>query len=230
MKRSVKALWSGFVNGRFSLLLLSLLAMFFVLPLVNTDRRIIESSLVVFNILVVISCMRVAVSRRGLFFLLVFLGVINTVIATVQAAAEVEYIWLSVLVLVLRLGYYVLVFLSIMKYVLNRDKVTTDKICGAICAYALIGLIWASIYSLFYTLDPTSFAIPENLHTGHGNSLWSLYFSFISLTTLGYGDITPLSAAAQTYAYLEAACGQIFLTVLVARLVALHIIHESDRK
>jgi hypothetical protein len=63
-----------------------------------------------------------------------------------------------------------------------------------------------------------------------GRVLEMRYFSFTTLTTLGYGDIVPHSAGARTLAVLEAVTGQIYLTVLVARLVGLYIVHESNRR
>ena len=60
-------------------------------------------------------------------------------------------------------------------------------------------------------------------------TIWAIYFSFTTLTTLGYGDVTPRLPGAQVYAFLEAATGQIFLAVLVARLVALQIMHDPAK-
>jgi hypothetical protein len=62
------------------------------------------------------------------------------------------------------------------------------------------------------------------------NSIWAFYFSYTTLTTLGYGDITPQTSAVKSYAVMEAACGQIFLAVIVARLVALQIIHSGGKR
>ena len=100
-------------------------------------------------------------------------------------------------------------------------------LAGSISAYVLMGIIWAAVYSLFLHLQPGSFAKPEHLQSGSVVGLCSIYFSFTTLTTLGYGDIFPQLHAVQSYAVMEAACGQIFLTVLVVHLVALHIIHSN---
>ena len=88
-------------------------------------------------------------------------------------------------------------------------------------------IIWAVIYGLFEHLHPGSFS-GSGMNAGGG--MWTLYYSFTTLTTLGYGDITPVLPAAQSYALMEAACGQMFLTVLIARLVALQIIHSQKEK
>lgn len=227
MKRTLIQLKEAFVKGRFSLLLLTLAVMFFILPLVSAERKILDKLLNGFSILVLISCMRAVIESRRLLIFIVSLGVLNIIFSGFDAIDPFEHQPLVIVDLSIRLLYFGLVFLSIIRHVLNRTRVTTDKIFGAISAYFLLGIIWALIYGLFYVIDPNSFSIPDRLLTEQTWGLWTLYFSFVSLTTLGYGDITPLTPAAQTYAYLEAACGQIFLTVLIARLVALHIIHEK---
>lgn len=124
---------------------------------------------------------------------------------------------------------FMVVFGSIMGYVLDSSSVTADKIAGSISACILLGIIWSVVYSLFFHLQPGSFSLPEHLQTDSITGIWAVYFSFTTLTTLGYGDIVPQTSAAQSYAVMEAACGQIFLTVLIARLVALHIIHATDK-
>lgn len=218
-------MWEAFAKGRFSLLLLTLVAMFFIVPLIPVARSGIDRLLSVFGILVVLSCMRVVVRNRGMLFTIIGLGLLNIVFSSLDVINAPDSGPLIICQLSLRLVYYLLIFFNIMRKVLDATEVTGDKICGAISAYLLIGIVWAIAYGLFYVLDPASFSIPESLQTRHGG-YWTLYFSFVSLTTIGYGDITPLTPAAQTYAYLEAACGQIFLTVLIARLVALHILHN----
>ena len=217
------------MKGRFSLLLLTLVFMFFALPLLSVEQRVLDKLLSGFGILVLISCMRAVIESRGLLIFIVALGVLNIIFSGIDVIDPLTHKPLVIVELSIRLLYFGMVFMSIMRHVLNRTKVTTDKICGAISAYFLIGIIWALVYGLFYVIDPNSFSIPDRLLTEQAWGLWTLYFSFVSLTTLGYGDITPLTPAAQTYAYLEAACGQIFLTVLIARLVALHIIHENNK-
>jgi hypothetical protein len=118
--------------------------------------------------------------------------------------------------------------------VLRADTVTTDKLFGAVCAYLLIGATWAGAYAFVDVLEPGSFGFPgtgvsETLNAEQFTSgNFYTYFSYVTLTTLGYGDIRPIGHAARTLAWLEAAFGQIFLTVLVARLVSLQIAHASS--
>ena len=88
--------------------------------------------------------------------------------------------------------------------------------------YFLIGFLWSFLYIVVTISDPGSISFPDSeLIPGE-----IFYFSFVTLTTLGYGDITPESMMARNLTIIEATIGQIYLTVLVARLVGLHISEE----
>jgi hypothetical protein len=121
---------------------------------------------------------------------------------------------------------------TILLYVLGSGKVTWDKIYGAICAYLLFGYAWAFGYSLIEELQPGSFkylATPAP-HDLVGRLMQFRYFSFVTLATVGYGDIVPATAGARTAALLEAMLGQFYLVALVGRLVGLHIVHGGDSR
>jgi hypothetical protein len=119
---------------------------------------------------------------------------------------------------------------NILGYVLRDDRITADKIYAAICVYLLAGYGWAFAYALLEESDPGAFSGPVAVEAGdHTGRIMGLrYFSFVTLTTVGYGDIVPRSPAARTMATLEAVMGQLYLVALVGRLVGLHIVH-SDR-
>jgi voltage-gated potassium channel len=107
--------------------------------------------------------------------------------------------------------------------VFRATEVTTDTILGAIAVYLLMGVAWAPIYSLIEILQPGSFG-PKVVEGEEGSFF---YFSYVTLSTLGYGDISPRTAPARAFATLEAIAGQFYLAVLVARLVSLQLIHAS---
>ena len=116
-------------------------------------------------------------------------------------------------------------FLSvvILREVLRGGAVDVDKIFGAVCAYLLVGVCWAGIYSFVEQLRPGSLALPAlagGRPAGSRAEIF-LYFSFVTLATLGYGDITPMVATTRTLAWMEAVFGQFYIAVLVARLVGL---------
>jgi hypothetical protein len=115
---------------------------------------------------------------------------------------------------------------TILTKIFRSRDVTRSTLAGAICAYLLIGAVWADIYSLVETAMPGSFSSigAESTASVGAKSARNLaasffYFSFVTLSTLGYGDITPLTRPARNLSALEAIVGQLFLAVLVARLV-----------
>jgi len=119
---------------------------------------------------------------------------------------------------------------TILGYVLRGTRITMDKIFAAICVYMLIGYAWTFAYALVDELQPKAFIAlsPPQPNDYVARILEMRYFSFVTLTTVGYGDIVPHAATARTLAILEAVTGQIYLTVLIARLVGLHIVHASS--
>ena len=115
------------------------------------------------------------------------------------------------------------------KYLFRKQRVTIDTINAALSVYLLLGVVWAFAYSLVDILEPGSFKSAlfdegvEFMRFGTDRSFYPLYYSLVTLTTLGYGDIVPVSRAASMLAVLEAMTGQVYLAVLVARLVGLHV-------
>ena len=109
--------------------------------------------------------------------------------------------------------------------VLGHKRVTYETVLGALCAYVLVGLLFAFLYLAVNELrDEPFFAQPGP----HEQSEY-LYFSFVALTTLGFGDLSPSVGLPQALTVLEALCGQIFLVTLVARLVTLWV-RQSEQK
>ena len=93
--------------------------------------------------------------------------------------------------------------------------------------YLLMAMMWALLFRLVNDLQPGSFAMAES-HM-QGSRLLFFYYSFVTITTLGYGDITPVTDVAKSFSFLEAIVGQIYLVVLVARLVGTHIAQSMDK-
>lgn len=105
--------------------------------------------------------------------------------------------------------------------VMRPDRSVSDRIVGAICVYLLIGLAWASLFETLDSVVPGSFRFPADTAWATPGTVRYRYFSFVTLATLGYGDVTPQTALAGTLAALEAVSGQLYIGITVARLVAL---------
>lgn len=219
-----RAVFEAFLKGRFSVLLISLAVLLLIAPLVPGDQSFADKSFGVLVLVVLISCLRAVARTRRFFWVMLILTLMNVAAGIYEILITGEGESFQAMVLIIRIIYFVLAFFSIMRYVLDGSPVTADKICGAISAYMVIGITWSAVYSLFYLMDPGSFKVPEHLlSTDTVNSTWTFYFSMTTLTTLGYGDITPIKPGAQSYAIMEAVAGQMFVAVIIARLIALHI-------
>ncbi len=117
------------------------------------------------------------------------------------------------------LPFYIFLLYVISSYVFQAGKVTQDKMQGAICLYLMLGLLWANAYRVVYMLNPESFHFGlAGTDSFLGSFRELIYFSYVTLTTLGYGDTTPISPHARLLALLEAISGVIFVGVLIARL------------
>jgi hypothetical protein len=112
---------------------------------------------------------------------------------------------------------YLFILRLILGQIFNARVITLNTIGLALCAYILIGTVWILFYTPVAALDPNAFTHPilddpDPIHT-------LTYFSYVTLCTLGYGDISPVSNIARNLAILEAVTGTLFLAVLISRLV-----------
>jgi energy-converting hydrogenase Eha subunit C len=109
----------------------------------------------------------------------------------------------------------------IFMHLLKSREVTSEILFASVCVYLLIGLTWATLYIFIDYIYPNSFIDTSDQIAI--NAPRFLFFSYITLTTVGYGTMIPISDPARSLALLEAIIGQLYLAILVARLVGLHI-------
>jgi len=118
---------------------------------------------------------------------------------------------------------------NLLRFVLRAPSVTTEVLCASISAYLMLGLMWTMAYWLVDQLTPGgAFSFNTNAGTRSMNGFTGFYFSFVTLSTVGYGDITPVSRIARWLAAMEAMTGLLYVAVLIARLVSLYSIPKSD--
>jgi hypothetical protein len=127
---------------------------------------------------------------------------------------------IHLLALGLEAALFLYVTWALIAHVFRMQEVTEDTLSGAACAYLFMGLAWATIYLLLERLHPGSFHFEGEV----ANVVWSdlLYFSLTSLTTTGYGDITPLSHPARSLTSMQHVLGVLYPAVVLARLVGLY--------
>ena len=130
--------------------------------------------------------------------------------------------WAKYVNLVSILLFYVLTTFLALKALLYGREVNLNKIMGSICVYLLAGISWGILYYLEFLLQPGAF---EGLTVTQPEQQFTelLYYSYVTISTLGYGDITPLSPVARTLAYIEALFGQFYIAILVASFVGMSL-------
>ena len=117
------------------------------------------------------------------------------------------------------------VIANILRFMFKSEEINREIIYAAILLYLLAALMWAFVYTFLELIDPASFNI--DLSRPQDYLLVFQYFSFVTLTTLGYGDITPVTEVAKAITVLEAVAGQLYLVVAVAWLVGMYVSKKS---
>jgi hypothetical protein len=172
-------------------------------------------------------------------FAVVFQRRWERIAAFFAAAASIVIIWSRHLPLVaeyrislevthhfLLAGFYAFAVALILRNIFQAAAITRDDVLGAVCGYLLAASAWGSIYAVTAILVPGSFAISPDLNdvgSDQGRIALFSYFSVVTLTTMGYGDITPVRPPADVLAMLEAIFGQFYIAVVVAQLVGLRL-------
>ncbi len=119
----------------------------------------------------------------------------------------------------------------LLKRIFRRGPVTGHRIRGAIAGYVLIGISWAYIYQLVALFIDGAFSFPSSMTAQPGDPEHRaalVYYSFVTMATLGYGDIVPVHPAARMFAVVEALIGLLYPATLLARLVSLEIFYHNN--
>ncbi len=124
------------------------------------------------------------------------------------------------------MGFLLIAIWCTLRQIAIGTETSVNRIVGAVSLYLLLGVLWAATYALVEIADPGSFNGISVQDRQSFNSGW-LYFSFVTMTTLGYGDIGPVSPIARVLAYMQAVFGQFYIAILVAGFVGAYI---TDRQ
>jgi hypothetical protein len=210
----VKETWETQANLSFFLALLVLFV--FILPLTSVVEKHLSVYVDIGYSLMLVSGIAIGWSRSWLFYLGAVVGVVGLVVRWLG--------WIYPAISRYRepstLAAIIFLILLLLVRVFRKGPVSGSRLQGAVAVYLLLGLVWAHAYVIFDRDHPNSFVTVEK--TPPTVAGWT-YFSFVTLTTVGYGDIIPKAPAARMLAVGEAIAGQMYLAVMLARLVALQV-------
>ena len=214
------------MNNNFSYLLIALLIFIIGVP-VASDLDLI--SLQMSRVLGASSLLAVGVwSLRGAVrlysasMLVAITGIILNILSVVR-----ESDMLHVIALLAMFVFLLLATFNAFRQIAVGNDISPNRIVGAVCVYLLLGVMWSIAYTLLEYSQPGSFSGLTELVSPGWNADW-IYFSFVTITTLGYGDITPLTQTARSLTVAEAIVGQFYIAVMVAGLVSAYISSKRD--
>jgi hypothetical protein len=215
-----------FKNNNFVYLTLGIVLLLFVSALVDQFPDPLGQHLVqafsVINIAIGLYGFKTSYKFFGTSIVLLLSVVVIVILSVVLQELKLYYLHLFILFI-----FYVWAIYLAMKQILFSGVVDANKIVGAICIYLLMGLIWTLMYLFLAQAIPGAFNGLEQL-VWYDNFANAAYYSFVTLTTLGYGDISPVTPIAKFLVYMEAVVGVFYMAILVASLVGVGI--SSARK
>jgi hypothetical protein len=211
--------------SRFLALLLSLVLLLLVSPFLE-QSRLHEAAKVVLFALVMLAAVVAASERRrsriiGLVLGIPWLALSLSSLVWQNAEPTIGASFLFIVFTFYTLG-------IVLSAVVSAEEVDFDILLGAASVYLLIAIIWAVSYSVIHALAPGAFSLISEETQPHFHEF--MYFSLTTLTTLGYGDITPLSPFARIWSTLEAVVGTLYIALLVARLVGMYQSQHPRRR
>jgi hypothetical protein len=215
---------SVIAERRFLILFIAILFDWLVYPLLESTTMA-KTLLGSFSLAILLSALFSVTGGRRLRRLALALGVPAVGATVLEMLSNTPGVSLANDVLVG--SFLLLVTIVVLRAVLVAVKVTSEVVNGALCVYLLFGFVFAATYVVLETIHPGSFAMSMRPHDGPGLHRAFLYFSYVTQTTMGYGDITPVTPLARSLATVQAIAGQLYLAVLVARLVALQIVDQE---
>lgn len=215
-------------KSKYLYLLFSLVLYFLASPFLIA-KQFNNTVLTLLISLIVVLCLNVITRSRILLSLTAVLGLSSVVsywiITSVDGSEPFKIFHITTILFCL-----IVMTFFVIASIAERKEITKDSLLGAISGYFLLGLTWSVIYILINCVDPNAFINHRTFVSLRDHTQQYIYYSFETLTTLGYGDVLPYSDVARTFSWLEAVTGQIYLAVWISQLVGLRIAQAVNQK
>ncbi len=211
-------------HNKYTQLLITLIANFILAPFLRGDIGELALSLIsLYAIIIIVRTFSLKPKLFKLYSSIALLTFILEIVGRMELSnlPQIAFLLLIQVVYILYLG---IAAYLILHDILLSQQITIDTIRGGICVYLLIGFVWALLYGITASLDSNAFSQPIIEVESYGRAV---YFSFTTLTTLGYGDIIPVSPLAKMLTNLEAIIGQLYPAILIAILVGGYLSQKS---
>lgn len=214
-------------EARFGFLLVALLLILVVWPIAyealgDVDGLIVQ---IAFTLVLIIGIWSLETSRgwfvSGILLTCTSIGL--TIANAFLRLESLEFATIAVLV-----TFCALSAMFALRQIFETYQISLNQLAGAVCVYLLFGFMFGLIYALVDRFFPGSFVGIERSGSS-GDAISFIYYSFVTLTTLGYGDVVPIRPVARTFAYIEAVAGIFYIAILVGALVGLLLSRESQQ-
>lgn len=214
---------------RYIFLLGSLFGLLLV-PTIDPESHFAEEFFLGIFTLILMSSLYVLQRKTRGFHVFLGLGILSFTLNIFSYTVPLKT--LDTLAISVNILFILWVILSISHHVFNTQRVNINVLLESACIYLLLGIFFSFLYTAADDIVPNSFSGSLNTNVHGLQALFSsfLYYSFVTLTTLGYGDIIPVSPIARSISIIEAIIAQLFVTIFMARLVGLHLNHIPNLK
>ncbi|HHD73015.1 MAG TPA: potassium channel protein [Epsilonproteobacteria bacterium] len=215
-------------ENNFVYLFFALIIMLFSASVVGeitgTMTEDIFSFMILLMLLASIKSVKTEVTWRRATYVIIVVFVVLTLLRKFFAHDSYTYFILFTLLI-----FFTGLFVVAARQILFFGDINANKIIGSLTLYILLGMIWAVIYLLVLATDPQAFS---GIEAGSWQQIFSrvAYYSFVTLTTLGYGDILPISHIAEFFVYMESIIGVFYMAIIVSSLISLHLAAMQEKK
>lgn len=214
------------LSRRFMQLFICIILVFFLQAMFEPSLLLAGfAALLYLNMLLVaLSGNQAGNKARWAILLVWFVSALTRVMAAREYSTEIYLISKAFSALLLAMSVF-----HILRLIISREKVTTDTLFASVVVYILIALLFGNLYAIADAAMADSLVYPDHFMRvdGHLDEIAYIYFSFVTIATLGYGDVLPAVPLTQMMVAAQAVIGQFYVAVLVAWLVSLYIAHKN---